>query len=108
MKIQDAITSNIKKALMSFFNVSIDAIEIQTTRKEFEGDLTVVVFPMLKIVKTNPVELGNKLGEYLVEQLDEITEFNVVKGFLNLVVSDTYYLQFFKILNFNYEIIPLY
>ncbi|MEO0902472.1 MAG: arginine--tRNA ligase, partial [Bacteroidota bacterium] len=65
-------------------------------RKDFEGDITVVIFPMLRYVKGNPFEIGSKIGEYLEEHVAEISKFNVVKGFLNLVVSDVYYLNFFN------------
>jgi arginyl-tRNA synthetase len=78
--------------------VTIEKVEFQTTRKEFEGDITMVIFPLLKLVKSNPVELGNKIGNYLVENLDEVSRFNVVSGFLNIVISDAYYLNFFDII----------
>ena len=55
-----------------------------------------VIFPLLKVVKSNPIELGNKIGNYLVENLDEVSRFNVVSGFLNIVISDAYYLDFFN------------
>jgi arginyl-tRNA synthetase len=54
-----------------------------------------VIFPLLKVVKSNPVELGNKIGNYLVENVAEVSRFNVVSGFLNIVISDDYYLDFF-------------
>jgi arginyl-tRNA synthetase len=53
------------------FDIAIDKVEFQTTRKEFEGDITMVIFPLLKVVKSNPVELGNKIGNYLVENESE-------------------------------------
>jgi arginyl-tRNA synthetase len=55
-----------------------------------------VIFPLLKVIKSNPVELGNKIGNYLVENVPEVSRFNVVSGFLNIVVSDAYYLNFFN------------
>jgi arginyl-tRNA synthetase len=55
-------------------------VEFQTTRKEFEGDIT-MVFPLLKVVKSSPVELGNKIGNHLVENVAEVSRFNVVSGF---------------------------
>jgi len=53
-----------------------------------------VLFPLLKQIKSNPNELGNKIGNYLVENINEVERFNVVSGFLNIVVSDNYYLDF--------------
>lgn len=93
---ESQIQQAVKAAVQQFYQTALPAVEIQPTRSEFEGDLTVVVFPMLKFVKANPVELGEKLGEYLVSHLEPITAFNVIKGFLNLTVSGAYYVDFFK------------
>ena len=95
MTLPEILTPSIEKAIQALFDVAIDKVEFQTTRKEFEGDITMVIFPLLKVIKSNPVELGNKIGNYLVENLDEVSRFNVVSGFLNIVISDTYYLNFF-------------
>lgn len=95
MTLQQILTPSIKKAVKALFDVTIDKAEFQTTRKEFEGDITMVIFPLLKVVKSNPVELGNKIGAYLVENLVEVNRFNVVSGFLNIGISDDYYLDFF-------------
>lgn len=89
------LTPQIIKAAQELYDVVIDKVEYQVTRKEFEGDITVVIFPFLKQIKGNPIEIGTKIGEYLVENTAEIERFNVVKGFLNLVVSDAYYLSSF-------------
>lgn len=89
------LTPAIEIAVKALFDVVLDKVEFQTTRKEFEGDITMVIFPLLKLVKSNPVELGNKIGNYLVENLPEVSRFNVVSGFLNIVIADTYYLDFF-------------
>ena len=56
-----------------------------------------VVFPMLRVVKGNPVQIGESIGQYLVDNVDEVDAFNVVKGFLNVVISDAYYLDVFNI-----------
>ncbi|MBD0724486.1 arginine--tRNA ligase [Flavobacterium sp. L1I52] len=96
MTLSQALTPSIKKAIQDLFDVTIDKVEFQTTRKEFEGDITMVIFPLLKIIKSNPVELGNKIGSYLVENAAEVAKFNVVSGFLNIVISDAYYLNFFN------------
>jgi len=96
MTLTQLLTDNIQKAVQTLFDVSIDKVEFQATRKEFEGDITVVIFPLLKQIKSNPIELGNKIGSYLVDNLSEISRFNVVSGFLNIVVSDSYYVNFFN------------
>ena len=96
MTLPQILTPAIEKAIQSLFDITIDKVEFQTTRKDFEGDITMVIFPLLKLVKSNPVELGNKIGDYLVENLAEVSRFNVVSGFLNIVISDEYYLNFFN------------
>ena len=96
MSLSQLLTDQIKKAILVLYEVSIEKIEFQTTRKEFEGDITMVLFPLLKQIKSNPVELGTKIGNYLVENVNEVERFNVVSGFLNIVISDSYYLDFFN------------
>ena len=87
--------------------MTVDQIEFQETRKDFEGDITIVVFPLLKLIKGNPVDIANKIGEYLLENAEIVVQFNVVKGFLNLVISDAYYVDFFNQIsngsNFGFE-----
>jgi len=96
MNIQNLLEAKVKEAVSTLFEASLPAVEFQPTRKEFEGDITVVIFPMLRLVKGNPVEIGEKIGNYLVNEVAEITFFNVIKGFLNLVVSDDFYLNYFN------------
>jgi arginyl-tRNA synthetase len=96
MTLSQILSEPIEKAIQSLFDVTIDKVEFQSTRKEFEGDITMVIFPLLKVIKSNPVELGNKIGAYLVENVAEVSNFNVVSGFLNIVISDQYYLDFFN------------
>ena len=81
-------------------NIKIESYEFQSTRKEFEGDLTLVVFPLVRQVKIRPEDLANTLGNYLLNKHKAVLNFNVVKGFLNLVLSDAFYVeQFSKIQN---------
>lgn len=94
MNIEKLISDHIKQGLKQEYAVDLDKVEFQATRKDFEGDLTVVVFPILRHVKANPVAIGEFLGNYLIAQLPQIEKFNVVQGFLNLVISDKYYLDF--------------
>ncbi|MCC9017071.1 MULTISPECIES: arginine--tRNA ligase [Flavobacterium] len=96
MSLSQILTPSIQKAIQALFDVTVEKIEFQTTRKEFEGDITMVIFPLLKVIKSNPVELGNKIGNYLVENVSEVARFNVVSGFLNIVIADSYYLNFFN------------
>jgi len=96
MTLTQILTPQIEKAIDALFGITIEKIEFQATRREFEGDITMVIFPILKFVKSNPVELGNKIGSYLVENVEAVEKFNVVSGFLNIVISDKYYLDFFN------------
>tara|TARA_B100000809_G_scaffold265963_1_gene326554 strand:- start:2837 stop:4615 length:1779 start_codon:yes stop_codon:yes gene_type:complete len=96
MTLQATLEIQIKKAISQLYKADLESVEFQATRKEFEGDITVVVFPMLRVVKGNPVQIGQSIGEFLVANVEEVIRFNVVKGFLNVVFSDAYFLNFFK------------
>ncbi|WP_372918153.1 arginine--tRNA ligase [Salegentibacter sp.] len=96
MSIQAKLSEKVKEAVKQLYEVEIDHTEFQPTRKDFEGDITLVVFPMLKQVKTNPAKLGEDIGNYLQENVAEVERYNVVQGFLNIVLSDVYYLDFFN------------
>lgn len=96
MNLQETLTYHIQQAVSAIYSTTLQAVEFQATRKGFPGDITVVVFPMLRVIKGNPVQIGESLGTYLVEQVEEVKAFNVVKGFLNLELSDRYFLQFFN------------
>ena len=96
MNIQNIIETKVKEGFLTLYNVEIPSVEFQTTRKEFEGDITVVVFPMLRYKKGNPAAIGEELGKYIVEKVAQITNYNVVKGFLNLVIDDAFYINFFN------------
>ena len=96
MSLQELLSAPIQNAVEQLFQISVERIEFQSTKKDFEGDITMVVFPLVKQIKGNPVEIGTKIGEYLVENVAEVAKFNVVAGFLNLVISDKYYLEYFN------------
>jgi arginyl-tRNA synthetase len=96
MSLQEILNPSIKEAVQKTFDITIEKIEFQATRKDFEGDITMVIFPLLKIIKGNPVEIGTKIGNYLVENVAQVDKFNVVAGFLNIVISDEYYVNFFN------------
>ena len=94
--VQNILDPIVKKGIQSIYGLDIDQIEFQETRKDFEGDITIVVFSLLKFIKGNPFEIASKLGEYLIENSKIVIQYNVVKGFLNLVISDQYYVEFFN------------
>ena len=96
MNIKTIIEREVIKAFQSIYKVDVESVDFQPTRKDFEGDLTIVIFSFLRVVKGNPVEIGTKIGEYLKTNVVEITNFNVVKGFLNIVLSDNLFLHEFN------------
>ena len=94
MEITTVLKSELSKYLKLKYDIDFKNFEIQQTRKDFEGDLTVVIFPLLKYLKQNPVNLGNELGTFVLNNSSLFTGFNVIQGFLNLTVSTSYYLDF--------------
>lgn len=82
-----------KKALLELYGMEVDSVELTSTRKEFEGDLTLVVFPYLKASRKKPEDTAEEIGNYLQEEVGEISGFNVVKGFLNLVIADDFWIK---------------
>ena len=93
--LQHILLENTQKAIAEHYGQQIENIEIQLTRKEFEGDYTLVLFPLLKLIKAKPEQIGEVLGSYLTKHVAEVTAYNVVKGFLNLSIADSYFLSFF-------------
>lgn len=106
---QQLLESAVKNAISEIYGKEVEAVEFQATRKDFEGDITVVVFALLRYVKGNPESIGNALGSYLKENVAAISNYNVVKGFLNLSISDTTFIEdFYSIFMLkNYGITPL-
>tara|TARA_B110000967_G_scaffold209249_1_gene264562 strand:- start:744 stop:2522 length:1779 start_codon:yes stop_codon:yes gene_type:complete len=101
MTLQESLSQHIKQAFLALYNTPLETVEFQATRKDFEGDITIVTFSMLRTIKMNPAKLGGDLGAYLSEHVDEVIGYNVVKGFLNLVISDAYFLALFQTVNSN-------
>ena len=90
-KIKALILKNSKALFGS--DIAESMIQFQPTRKDVEGDFTLVVFPFVKLLRCKPEEAGHKIGAFLVEQIDAIQSYDVLKGFLNIVLSDQYWLQ---------------
>lgn len=88
----------LKEALLKVYNISVNDqdVVLQKTRKEFEGDFTMVTFPFIKAAKQSPEQVGDTLGKYLIENNSHIIKFNVVKGFLNLSLSPAFWMNFFN------------
>lgn len=93
--LNDILKQHILQAVQELYNVSLENVELQQTKKEFVGDVTLVVFSLLRHIKGNPVQIGEQIGTYLKENVSNlVTDFNVIKGFLNLIIADAYYLNF--------------
>jgi arginyl-tRNA synthetase len=91
MTLEAQLSKYITKYIQDNHDIDVQSFEFQLTRKEFKGDLTLVVFPLLKHIKTNPVQLGEQIGDYLSKNSSLVSEFNVVKGFLNLSLTEFYF-----------------
>ncbi|MFM2229715.1 MAG: hypothetical protein RL607_973 [Bacteroidota bacterium] len=96
MTLQENLIVAIQESVFQSFGVKPEKIEFQVTRKDFEGDITVVIFPLLKIIKGNPIQIGESIGNYLVQNHPHVVKFNVVSGFLNIVIADDYYVNYFN------------
>jgi arginyl-tRNA synthetase len=92
MNIEKQLQNSIKQALEALFEVQLE-VALQPTKKDFEGTYTFVTFPLVKQLRKNPVEIGNAIGNYLVEKSGVVSRFNVVQGFLNLSISDNIWIE---------------
>src|ERR1700743_3475433 len=88
------ITEAVVKAVKTLYQTDLNPadVNLQETRKEFEGQLTVVTFPFTKFSRKSPEQTGTEIGEFLKGEVEEISAFNVIKGFLNISLSDAYWL----------------
>ena len=96
MNLDLTLRSEIQKAVAALFNQSLEQLQIQPTNKEFEGSHTLVCFPITKISKKGPEETAKLIGEFLVVHSGIVSKYNVVKGFLNLVISDRVWIEVFR------------
>jgi arginyl-tRNA synthetase len=96
MKINQILSAGIGSAIKALYNTDLpaDLIQLQKTRKEFDGDVTLVVFPIVKVSKKSPELTAQELGSFLAEKVELVSGFNVVKGFLNIAIRPEYYVQF--------------
>lgn len=95
LRIDSLLTNAVLEACTKLYGTTPDAkqVSVQRTRAEFEGERTIVVFPFVRLAKKSPEATAEEIGNYLVEQISEVTAFQVVKGFLNLSISDSYWLS---------------
>lgn len=95
MTLQNKISELVLDFLKKNYQFFPKNIEFQNTREDFQGDFTLLIFPFLKSIKEHPEKIGKKIGMYLKQHCSEIQDFNVVKGFLNLIFSEDYFLNAF-------------
>ena len=95
MKIQEILQKNTSEALAELSGAELPSTEIQVqeTRKEFEGDYTINVFPLIKLAKKNPQETAEFIGNYLLDKVAEVEKFNIIKGFLNISLRDGFWVK---------------
>ena len=92
------LKEKIREAVKIIYNSEVkeDLIQIQETRKDFKGDFTLVVFPLLRFSKNTPEKTGETIGQYLKDNFTAVSGFNVIKGFLNLEISDAWWVEYFR------------
>ncbi len=96
MNLEYKLQKKIQEAFKNLYDLNIDLPELQATKKDFNGDITLVVFPYIKALRKNPKEVAEKIGDYLKNEIPEIKDFNVVGGFLNVEISEDYYKKFLQ------------
>lgn len=96
--LDEQIAKAVCESLQSVYEITLQAnqVQVQKTRKEFAGDRTIVVFPFVKLAKAKPEDVAHALGQYVCDNSELITNYNVVKGFLNLEINTDYWLSFFE------------
>ena len=95
MKIEQQIMAAAQAAVKALYGQDVPEkmVQLQKTRSEFEGNLTLVVFPFVKMARKSPEQTAQELGDYLVQHCEAVSKYNVVKGFLNLSIADAAWLQ---------------
>ena len=101
MSVENILKKKIGEYLSKNYSLYNNTIEILKTRKEFAGDYTIVLFPLIPIVKKKPAEFGDELGKFLKENQNFIEEYNVVQGFLNLIFSDRFLINLLESFDIN-------
>lgn len=105
MNIKGHIQNEISKVVEHLYQLQNITLEVQENKTDFEGDFTVVIFPLVKQLKKSPDVLGNEIGEALAQQVDFVQGFNVVKGFLNLSVNNQFFVDAFKVTQEQFDVI---
>ena len=94
MNINTILKSELSQFLNSQYEIDFQNIEIQLTKKDFEGDVTLVIFPLVKLIRKSPSEIGSEIGVFLVNNSKYVESYNLIQGFVNLVINSEFYIQF--------------
>ena len=94
MNLHSLLKEKVSEFISTKYNLNFSDLEIQTTKKDFEGDITVVIFPLIKLLKKPPLEIGSEVGNFLVKESKYVESFNLIQGFVNLEISSEFYLKF--------------
>ena len=94
MNLHNLLKRKVSEFILKKYDLNFNELEVQMTKKYFIGDITIVVFPLVKTLRKSPLEIGNEIGEFLLKELEYVEEFNLIQGFLNLVIKSQFYLEF--------------
>ncbi|MBT5012511.1 MAG: arginine--tRNA ligase [Flavobacteriaceae bacterium] len=94
MDINTILKTELSQFLNSKYNIDFKNIEIQLTKKNFEGDITIVIFPLVKLLRKSPKYIGNEIGVYLINNSKYVESYNLIQGFVNLVIDSKFYIEF--------------
>ena len=94
MNLHSLLKEKLSEFISIKYNLNFSDLEIQSTKKDFEGDITVVIFPLIKLLRKPPLEIGSEVGNFLVKESKYVESFNLIQGFVNLEISSEFYLKF--------------
>ncbi|SUZ52821.1 uncharacterized protein METZ01_LOCUS5675 [marine metagenome] len=94
MNLYSILKDQISKFILLKFDLDFNDIEIQNTKKDFNGDITVVIFPLVKLLRKSPIEIGNEIGSFLINKSKYVDSYNLIQGFINLSIDSQFYIEF--------------
>ena len=94
MNLYNILKDQISKFILLKFDLDFNDIEIQNTKKDFNGDITVVIFPLVKLLRKSPIEIGNEIGSFLINKSKYVDSYNLIQGFINLSIDSQFYIEF--------------
>ena len=94
MNLHILLKERVSEFILNKYDLDFNDLEIQTTKKDFIGDITIVIFPLVKILRRSPADIGNEIGLFLVNNSKYVESYNLIQGFMNLVIHSKFYLEF--------------